>query len=115
MASMEKMVRDALLVFGDPVENGVYAGEAKRYFVFSLASFGESFGDDEPLRERWLVNVHLFAPLNENVAARRREVQRALFAAGFTWPNVTDVSDSEARHLVFECEEAEEVDPYGET
>ena len=31
-------------------------------------------------------------------------IPAALHAAGFTWPGVTDASDAEGGHWVFECE-----------
>lgn len=106
--SVEAQVKAALDVFGDPVEKStLYAasGEgAARYYVFSCNSLGDDFGDDGPGCERWLVSVHLFAPLWENCVRRVRETKRALFAAGFTWPRCTDASDENGQHYIFECE-----------
>lgn len=106
--SVEGRVMAALAAFGDPVEKSVLyaaAGERPpRYYTFSCESFGDDFGDDEPGCERWLVSVHLFAPLDENCTRRARETKRALFAAGFTWPRSTDATDRDGQHLVFECE-----------
>lgn len=108
--SVEARVKAALDVFGDPVEKSVLYGAADqgpaRYYAFSCRSFGGAFGDDEPDCERWLVTVHLFAPLTENCVRRARETKRALFAAGFTWPQYTDATDEDGQHLVFECETA---------
>lgn len=109
--SVEARVKAALDVFGDPVEKSVlYAagGEhSARYYTFSCESVGDDFGDDEPGCERWLVSVHLFAPLAENCVRRAKETKRALFAAGFTWPRYTDATDQDGQHYVFECETAD--------
>lgn len=106
--SVEARVKAALDVFGDPVEKSVlYAASEEapaRYYTFSCESVGDDFGDDEPGCERWLVSVHLFAPLAENCVRRAKETKQALFAAGFTWPKYTDATDQDGQHLVFECE-----------
>lgn len=112
--SVDKRIRDALLPLGLPVENSVYQGTAKSYFVFNYQSLGADFGDDGPAHERFLVQVHLFAPLGENVTGRVREAKRALCAAGFTWPEVTNADDADGRHRVLECELAEGVECDGQ-
>lgn len=106
--SVEARVKAALDPFGDPVEKSqLYAAAGSRpprYYTFSCESFGDDYGDDEPGCERWLVSVHLFAPLAENCVARVRETKRALSAAGFTWPQYTDATDQYGQHHVFECQ-----------
>ncbi len=106
--SVEARVKAALNAFGDPVEKSLLDAAAKdhppRYYTFACSSFGDDYGDDEPGHERWLVSVHLFAPPGENVIRRARKTKRALFAAGFTWPEMVDASDQDGQHYVFECE-----------
>lgn len=108
--SVEARIVAALSPFGDPVEKStLYAAAGKRprrYYTFACQSFGADFGDDGPGCERWLAQVHLFAPLAENCIRRARETKRALFAAGFTWPDMTDATDQDGQHYVFECETA---------
>lgn len=116
--SVEAKVKAALDVFGDPVEKSVLYAAASddpaRYYTFSCGSIGDDFGDDAPGCERWLVSVHLFAPLTENCVQRVRETKQALFDAGFTWPRFTDASDQDGQHLVFECETAEPIQEMGD-
>ena len=106
--NVEARVKAALDVFGDPVEKSVLDAAARkhpaRYYTFSCNSFGDNFGDDEPGCERCLVSVHLFAPLNEDCTRRVKETKRALFAAGFTWPEAVDATDQDGQHYVLECE-----------
>lgn len=106
--SVEAEIKAALDRFGDPVEKSVlYAAAGSRpcrYYTFVCQSFGDDFGDDEPGCERWLVHVHLFAPLVDNCIQRIRDTKQALFAAGFTWPQVEDATDEDGQHYVFECE-----------
>lgn len=110
--SVETKVKAALDVFGDPVEKSVLyvAADAVRYYTFSCRSFGGAFGDDAPGCERWLVTVHLFAPLTENCVQRVKQTKQALLAAGFTWPQYTDATDQDGQHHVFECETAEPIE-----
>lgn len=111
VAARVKAVLDAL---GDPAEKSVLDAAAKenpkRYYTFSCDSFGANFGDDEPGCERCLVHVHLFAPLDQNCFRQVRKTKKALFAAGFTWPEVTDATDQAGQHFVFECETAQPIE-----
>ncbi len=108
--SVDEKLRNALLPFGDPVENAVYQGKEKQYYVFNYSTLAADFGDDGPVHERYLVQVHLFTPLGENVTKRVRDTKRALFSAGFTWPATENASDEDGRHIVFECETAEGIE-----
>lgn len=116
--SVESKIVSALTPFGDPVEKSLLYAAAQdlppQYYTFSCSSFGADFGDDAPGCERWLVNVHFFAPLYGNISQRVKQTKKALFQAGFTWPRTVDAGDQEGQHIVFECEIAEEVDLDGE-
>lgn len=115
--SVEARIVAALSPFGDPVEKSLlYAASNKRprrYYTFVCQSIGDAYGDDEPGCERWLVQVHLFAPLGENCIRRAGATKRALFAAGFTWPRMVDATDQDGQHYVFECETAADVPEMG--
>lgn len=109
--SVEEKITAALAGFGLDVSNGVSFEGLAPYFTFNCATVPADFGDDAPGHELYLVQVHLFAPLNVNITALKRQVKRALYAAGFTWPSLTDATGSlsrrdrpEERHIVFECE-----------
>lgn len=87
-----------------PAEADVYEGKAAVYITFNYNSIPADFGDDEPSHERFLAQVHLWAPAGNNTLAKRRAVKKALAAAGATWPSYTNASDKEGQHHVFECE-----------
>lgn len=108
--SVDAKIKAALMGFGDPVENAVYHGSAARYYVFNYRTSGIDYADDNPSAELYLVQVHLFAPLDENITHRRKQTKKALCDAGFTWSDTHDASDEESRHIVFECQIAEGVD-----
>ena len=102
--TINEVIRSALSIFNDPVEFEVYQGTEKIYWVFNYAALGADYGDDQPNHERFLVQVHLFAPLNINVVQRVKKAKKALVSAGMTRPNETPVSNKDGRHIVLECE-----------
>ncbi len=92
-----------------PVRADTYQGDEEVYITLGYTSIPADFGDDQPAHERFLVSVHLFAPTGRNTVAARRAIKKALWEAGATWPTMTNVSDKEGQHLVFECEMARAV------
>lgn len=90
-----------------PVEADAYEGGEAVYITFGYASIPEDYGDDEPSHERFLVTVHLYAPIGYNTISKRRAIKRALHEAGATWPLYENASDKDGQHHVFECELAE--------
>lgn len=113
--TVEARLKETLEKFGDPVENGVYTGKADRYYVFNISTQGADYADDAPQHERYLVQVHFYAPLTFNFVGRRRMTKAALGNAGFSYPTCIDASDESGRHLVFETEYVEGVEGDGET
>ncbi len=111
---MNAEIKTALSSFGDPVEAGEVVfppGEApSRYYSFNYSILGADFSDDAPNYQRYLVQVHFFCPRTFDSVQRIAQTQRALFSAGFTWPDVIFASDEDGQHIVFECEGVEVVD-----
>ena len=112
--TVDKRLTDALKPFGDDIGNAVGFSKNKRYYAFNYTTLPIAFADNEPHYERYLVQVHFFAPLAENITKRKKETKAALFRAGFTWPTAEDASDSDGRHIIFECEIEEGIDDDGE-
>lgn len=102
--TMDDKIRQALLPFGDPVENAVNHQRKRRYYVFNYTTLGADFADDEPNHERYLIQVHLFAPLSEDLTERILQTKKALRDADFGWPSTVNASDETVRHIVFEVE-----------
>lgn len=94
----------------EPAAAETYKGEAALYLVFNCTHIPDNFGDDDAGHYRVLVQVHLYAPPEENIVKLRREIPRRLVAAGFTRPSITPASDANGQHFVFECEDAEAVE-----
>lgn len=97
---------------------GIYdpdAGEtaATVYCTFNYTETPDQFGDNGPGAMRYQCQVHFYAPWavaageSNSTLATRKALRRALFAAGFTYPTVTDASDGEYQHFTFEFEDAD--------
>lgn len=111
--SVDSKIVSAIDPFDYDVDNAVSFTKNKTYFAFNYTVIPADFADDAPCHERYLVQVHFFCPLNVNITGLKKSVRQRLYAAGFTWPSITDASDENSRHIVFECEIAEGVDTDG--
>lgn len=106
---------DALKQFGYPVAQGNSPMDDDTYFAFTTRASPDDFGDDKPHADVVSVMLHFYAPYTRNTQALRRKIRRAIFDAGFTYPNMTDASEPERasdgteQHIVFEFEDAEDI------
>lgn len=107
--SINSEIINALSSLSLPVCPDVYNGTADEYITFNYFSQGDDFADNAPQYERYLVQVHYICPAGTNSLAKRLLIKQYLLAAGFTWPSVTDASDVDGQHWVFECEYLEAV------
>lgn len=87
-------------------------GEAETtYCTFNYSELPDSFGDDEPEVIHYLVQLHFYAPLlgengeSSNTLPTRKTLRRSIYAAGFTYPSVENLTDSVSQHFVFEFED----------
>lgn len=109
----------ALAPFGYPVAQGNSPTDDETYFAFTMDATPDDFGDDEPHADIIGVMLHLFAPFTQNTTKLRRKIRRAIFDAGFTYPDMVDASettrqsDGTEQHIVFEFEDAIGVDEDG--
>jgi len=80
-----------------------YDGSNSTYAVFVANEIPNSYGDNVALTVRYLVTLNLFMPKKTNPFETKRLICKALESAGFTYPTVTNLSDADGMHLVFEC------------
>lgn len=86
------------------------------WITYNMADdYGSEFADDEPYVTVNSVQVHLFMSeeaLGYEFYDLKTKIRKALFNAGFTWPEVTmEVEeDGRIRHLIFECDIEEDVE-----
>lgn len=111
--SIESRIIAAVSGTGLPCRYGIYEGGATTYLTFNVNSIPANFADDAPQHERWLVQLHLFAPFTTDTTTVRGQIKEALLAADFSYPVQLDASnsvrdsDGTERHIVFEFEAAE--------
>ena len=110
MTAFENIV-NAIAPFGYPYKPDVYQGDCEKYFVYNYADQrGNLWADDEPETVIASVQVHFFMPEKENFIKIQNKIRKALFEQGFTFPQVTVLTENKKRHLVFECEIEEEME-----
>lgn len=104
MTVNEKIVQ-ALEPFGIPIRADFYGGGEKEYFTFNYADDrAADYGDDAPQHVVASMQIHWFLPRNKDYLKLKKKIRNALFRAGFTYPEVTVITEKNIRHVVFECE-----------
>lgn len=118
--SIDEELQTTLMTLGVPVKNAVFLGDdedtpcEEEYITFNYSTIGADYADDAPQCEKYLVQVHIFAPLKVNTTKRVRAVKQALAAADYTWPETINSSDYHGRHIILECEKVTGGDLRGE-
>lgn len=105
MTVNEKIIA-ALTGFGIPVTPDFFGGDASEYFTFNYADDrAGDFGDDCPINVIAYMQIHYFCEMKKDYLLMKKKIRKALFDAGFSYPEVTDATllDGGIRHLVFEC------------
>lgn len=108
--SFDSRLRDKLIPIVPIVEPNIYEGDAIEYIIFAYGERGDCFGDNGPEEIVLSVQVHYFLPNGENPRAKKQLIRQALFELGGTCPEITNASDKDGQHYVFEFECAEEED-----
>ncbi len=117
--SIDEELQTTLAALGVPVKNAVFLGDEdalceEAYITFNYSTIGMEYADDSPQFEKYLVQVHIFAPLKTNTMKLVRTAKRALASAEYTWPETINASDNYGRHIILECEKVSGGDLYGE-
>ena len=102
-------------LFPDAVFPMVYTGPLLHFVVWNYNQIPDVWAERAPHAARYLVQVHFYLPMRENPQATLLALSRALFDAGLTWPQLTDVSDTEGQHWVLESEYTDGGGYYGYT
>ena len=98
-----------------PCAPNVYTGSALEYVVWNCYTIPQAFAEELPAAARYPTQVHYYLPHGKNPNPGKLQLQRALFNAGFTWPSITNASDSEGQHYVLECDFVNAGGVYGES
>lgn len=97
-----------------PCAPNQYHGKELEYVVWNYYQISSVYAEDLPAAARYPTQVHYYLPHGKNPNTGKLQLQRALFDAGFTWPSITNASDSEGQHYVLECEYVNAGGVYGQ-
>ncbi len=106
--TVNQMIIDVVSPIVPKVYPDNYNGEEPEYCVFNCSEYPDLFGDDAPTLIRYAVMLHYFLPLGKNPISVKKKIQKALYDAGCTYPTVTNATDNEYQHYVFEFEYIDE-------
>ena len=102
--TVNEALRAAVLPIVPICEPDSYPGDSNEYCTFDYTEVPDSFGDDMPQAIRYLVSLHWYLPAGVNPIAKKKKIRKALMAADFSAPTITNASDDDGQHYVFECE-----------
>ena len=87
---------------------------ALEYVTWNAYTVPQVYAERLPAAARYPTQVHYFLPHGVDPTQKKLEIQRALFDGGFTWPSITNASDRDGQHYVFECEYVNAGGVYGQ-
>lgn len=108
--SLNTIIRAAIAPIAPECVPDQYTGTETEYCTFNYSEIPDAFGDESPGAIRYLVQLHYFCPnigkdgLYFNPYAKKKRLKNALLNAGFTYPSVTNASDADGQHIIFETE-----------
>lgn len=102
--TIDERIQTMLYGLEDTIAPNVYTGSATEYLVYNYYTGGAVYAERRPRALVYSVMVHLYLPQGQSPTEKKNDVCEAIFAAGGTWPTVTNASDSEGQHYVFEFE-----------
>ena len=86
-----------------PTYANTYTGTATTYITFYYSTAGVIHADNNPQFDRYDVTVDYYCPTDFDCVATLDSIKAALRKAGFSWPAVTNVNDTEGQHWAFDC------------
>ena len=98
-----------------PVYQNIYTGDELSYLVYNYYVMPEIFADSVSHASRYAVQLHLYLPHKTNPNTYKLAIIAACVANGMTYPSMTNASDKEGQHYVFEFEYVNAGGMYGET
>lgn len=87
-----------------PLFPNVYTGEELSYLVYNYYVLPEVYADSVSHASRYSIQLHLYLPHKVNPNALKLQIIETCIGNGFTYPSMTNVSDGDGQHYVFEFE-----------
>ena len=104
MTNVDNALQTALTPLGLPVYPNLYKGDCLEYIVTNHNAIPVVYAERAPQAARHIVTVRYSLPFKKNPNPKLLEIEQALFNNGFTFPDMTDVSDSEGQIYALTCE-----------
>lgn len=98
-----------------PLFPNVYTGKELSYLVYNYYVIPEVFADSAAHAARYSIQLHLYLPHKTNPNETKLSIIGACVSNGFTFPGMTNASDGEGQHYVFEFEYVNAGGLYAET
>ena len=114
MKSSDEAINDAFSSIL-PLFPNVYTGTELSYLVYNYYMIPEVFADSAAHAARYSIQLHLYLPHKTNPNATKLSIISACVNNGFTFPSMTNASDEDGQHYVFEFEYANGGGLYAET
>lgn len=102
--SLNTIIRSAITPIVPECVPDQYSGTGAEYCTFDYSELPDCFGDNTATAIRYLVQLHWFLPCEENPYVKKKRIKQALVSAGLTYPSVTNASDADGQHIIFETE-----------
>ena len=102
--SINERIRKAVTPIVPVCVPDFYKGDAAEYCTFNYEEIPGGHGGNGPTVIRYLIQLHYFLPPGRSPVRKKRELARAILAAGFTYPEIHNASDGEDQHWAFEFE-----------
>lgn len=98
-----------------PLFPNVYTGDQLEYLVYNYEVIPEVYAESVSHASRYLIQLHLYLPDKVNPNTYKLSIITACVSGGFTYPSMTNASDQDGQHYVFEFEYVNAGGLYGET
>ena len=113
--SCDEAINTAFEDVGLHIYPNVYTGEELSYLVYTYYVIPAVFADSVSHAARYSIQLHLYLPQKTNPNTYKLAIIAACYENGFTFPSMTNASDGDGQHYVFEFEYCNGGGYYGET
>ena len=107
--SIDNKIRSAITPIVSVCVPHLYTETETEYCTFNYTRYPAEYSDNAPMAVGFSIQMHYFLPLKNNPNDKLSQLANALFAAGFDYPQIVDVTDDTGQHYVFETGCAEEL------
>lgn len=100
--SIDSKIRSAITPIVSVCVPHLYNGTKTEYCTYNFTRYPTDFCDNAPMAIGYSIQLHYFLPSENNPNNKLAQLESALFAAGFDYPQIVDATDNVSQHYVFE-------------